>query len=802
MLSPTEQICYNGVRVIDHPCLPNVKRLDDGALPMIWEYHQHGIGLDQDHFRKLSRTLHEKSESLQEELDFVVGHPVNANSGDQVAHLIFHELGLVSPLGDPKMTASNKREVVDDEVLSSLKSQSPIVQIILDKRQVDKLLGTYVDKLPGMVGEDGRLRTTFRHTVAATGRLASENPNLQNIPTRTKDGMQVRYGFVAEKDSLGRQCKLVSLDLSQIEMVLAGHLSRDEVLLNAFIHGADIHTLTAINCFRLDRDKYLGLALKAAREENGHPVEWLDGEKAEWKIFKSTKRLPAKCFHPDTEVLTRGGWKRIVDLETGEEVIQAIPEPGRGGRHGWARLEWVVPTEVFTQYHPSGKLIHLKNQGMDLRVTPDHRMLAWTSADVPGVVEAKDFATTSMRYWVNAGVMRGEEEKQLPLQEELLLRLAVAVSVAVQADGSINQWGTVRFGFTRFTRFTRNRKIRRLVDLLTRAKVRYKRSKRKRVVSISIYKKDAAQILSLLDADKTMPWSWVGLSFFHRCIILDEAQYWDGCQQGKRYIYSTAIRKNADVLQAIAAVTGRKSRMVETQNKDWSPVFTVSVKGHNHTRTGNLKSVEYEYTGKVACLSVPSSFVLVRDGGVPVICGQTVGFGILYGQTASGAQSNILAQGGPFLEIPEVEAIINGWFGTYRGVADWMAYQHSRALRYGMVWDMWGRTRLIPEALSALKRIRGEGLRQAGNMPIQSSAQGLIKLDMAQLMPIVEYFQSFSDVRCWPLLQIHDELIFELSPNIVDEFCELAHAVMTTNVKLLAPVKASYGVAERWGDLK
>jgi DNA polymerase-1 len=441
---------------------------------MIWEYHQHGIGLDQDHFRKLSRTLHEKSESLQEELDFVVGHPVNANSGDQVAHLIFHELGLVSPLGDPKMTASNKREVVDDEVLSSLKSQSPIVQIILDKRQVDKLLGTYVDKLPGMVGEDGRLRTTFRHTVAATGRLASENPNLQNIPTRTKDGMQVRYGFVAEKDSLGRQCKLVSLDLSQIEMVLAGHLSRDEVLLNAFIHGADIHTLTAINCFRLDREWLMYLSQKAALEDAGSDPGWLPGEKEEWKKFKLTKRLPAK----------------------------------------------------------------------------------------------------------------------------------------------------------------------------------------------------------------------------------------------------------------------------------------------------------------------------------------TVGFGILYGQTASGAQSNILAQGGPFLEIPEVEAIINGWFGTYRGVADWMAYQHSRALRYGMVWDMWGRTRLIPEALSALKRIRSEGLRQAGNMPIQSSAQGLIKLDMAQLMPVVEYFQSFPDVRCWPLLQIHDELIFELSPNIVDEFCELAHAVMTTNVKLLAPVKASYGVAERWGDLK
>lgn len=474
MLSPCTQRCYNGVRVLDHPCLPNVQRLDNGALPMIWEYHKHGINLDQEHFKRLAAQLEVKSAALQEELDYVAGYFLNANSGDQVADFIFRDLGLTPRTGAAKLTAGGKREVVDDEVLSALKDQSPIVQKILDKRQVDKLLGTYVHKLPTMVDEDGRLRTTFRHTVAATGRLASEDPNLQNIPTRTRDGMQVRYGFTATKDQLGRQCKLASLDLSQIEMVLAGHMSNDHVLLQAFKDGTDIHTLTATNCFKLNRDKYLGLAMKASREEDGHPVEWLEGEKAEWKKFKSTKRLPAK----------------------------------------------------------------------------------------------------------------------------------------------------------------------------------------------------------------------------------------------------------------------------------------------------------------------------------------TVGFGILYGQTAVGAQSNILAQGGPFLEQSEVDDIITGWFTLYAGVAEWMDLQHSRALRYGMVWDMWGRVRLIPEAHSQVRRIRSEGLRQAGNMPIQSSAQGLIKLDMCQIMPVVEYFQSFPDVRCWPLLQIHDELIFELSPNIVDDFCGLAHGIMTTNVELQVPVRASWGTAESWGDLK
>jgi len=83
-----------------------------------------------------------------------------------------------------------------------------------------------------------------------------------------------------------------------------------------------------------------------------------------------------------------------------------------------------------------------------------------------------------------------------------------------------------------------------------------------------------------------------------------------------------------------------------------------------------------------------------------------------------------------------------------------------------------------------------------------SSAQGMLKVAMAELMPVVAYYQSFPDIRCWPLLQIHDELIFELSPNIADEFCEWAVMVMTQGVRLSVPVRASSATAYRWGDLK
>lgn len=180
---------------------------------------------------------------------------------------------------------------------------------------------------------------------------------------------------------------------------------------------------------------------------------------------------------------------------------------------------------------------------------------------------------------------------------------------------------------------------------------------------------------------------------------------------------------------------------------------------------------------------------------------KTLGFGILYGVTPRGLQQQILSAGGPFWTEEECEEAIKLWYAVYQGVYEWTCWQHSRARRYGCVWDHFGRWREVPEVRSTIESVISAGLRQAGNMPIQSGAQGVIKLAMAEVVPLVEYYQSLGE-KCIPLLQIHDELLFELSHNIAEEFCAQVREIMQNAVALPIPIGSSRDIAATLGDLK
>ena len=181
---------------------------------------------------------------------------------------------------------------------------------------------------------------------------------------------------------------------------------------------------------------------------------------------------------------------------------------------------------------------------------------------------------------------------------------------------------------------------------------------------------------------------------------------------------------------------------------------------------------------------------------------KTLGFGVLYGVTPAGLILQIAAAGGPRWEIPESEDFIRQWFGVYEGIHRWMELQHARARRYGMVWDAFGRIRRIPEVYSVHRGVVNAGLRQAGNQPVQASAQGTIKLAMAEVVGLIQEYQACPGVICWPLLQIHDELLFELSTDIAEDFTQRAHGIMVNVCPLNIPVRAGMDIGDRWGDLK
>jgi DNA polymerase-1 len=194
-----------------------------------------GVAVDRSALSELGTAFTAEIARLERESEQAVGHPVALGSPKQLGELLFVELNL--PKGKKTKTGAWS---TDASVLEEIQGEHPIVGIAMEWRTVSKLQSTYVEALPKLVEGDGRVHTTFQQAVAATGRLSSTDPNLQNIPIRTALGRKIRNTFIAEKGNT-----LVAADYSQIELRILAHVTRDEHLIAAFAAGEDIHRATA-----------------------------------------------------------------------------------------------------------------------------------------------------------------------------------------------------------------------------------------------------------------------------------------------------------------------------------------------------------------------------------------------------------------------------------------------------------------------------------------------------------------------------------------------------------------------------
>ncbi len=213
---------------------------DDIELPLagvLARMEHTGIRVDPVELGRLSALLETDIARLTGEIHSIAGHEFNISSPQQLGKILFEEMGLPAPVRYGK----GKTISTAADVLENLAPEYPIVRKVLDYRQLTKLKGTYVDALPALIDpETGRLHTSFNQTGAATGRLSSSNPNLQNIPIKTELGREIRAAFVPREG-----WNLVVADYSQIELRLLAHMSGDPVLVEAFRNGEDIHTRTA-----------------------------------------------------------------------------------------------------------------------------------------------------------------------------------------------------------------------------------------------------------------------------------------------------------------------------------------------------------------------------------------------------------------------------------------------------------------------------------------------------------------------------------------------------------------------------
>jgi DNA polymerase-1 len=202
-----------------------------------------GIRIDPVQLKVLSGQLEADIQRLSAEIYELAGKPFNINSPVQLGKVLFEEMNLPAPVKYGK----GKTISTAADILEGLAAEHEIARKVLDYRQLAKLKGTYIDALPELIdSKTGRLHTTFNQAGAATGRLSSSNPNLQNIPIRTELGREIRSAFVPREG-----WKLVVADYSQIELRLLAHMSHDPVLVSAFRNGEDIHTRTAAEVFRV-----------------------------------------------------------------------------------------------------------------------------------------------------------------------------------------------------------------------------------------------------------------------------------------------------------------------------------------------------------------------------------------------------------------------------------------------------------------------------------------------------------------------------------------------------------------------
>jgi len=205
-----------------------------------------GIMLDVAFLKTLSKKFHTELTSLEKEIYALAGMAFNINSPKQLGEVLFDTLGLTPK--NAKKTAGGQRSTKESE-LEKLREEHPIIEKLLRYRELQKLVSTYVDNLPQMVGSDGRIHSTLLQTGAATGRMASKDPNLQNIPIRTEEGRLVRGAFIAAP---GYQ--LVAIDYSQIELRIAAILSQDKNMIDIFKRGEDVHAGVAARVFGVKQE--------------------------------------------------------------------------------------------------------------------------------------------------------------------------------------------------------------------------------------------------------------------------------------------------------------------------------------------------------------------------------------------------------------------------------------------------------------------------------------------------------------------------------------------------------------------
>ena len=234
------------VQIIDKSSIELLETIDYPLLFVLLEMERKGALIDTNHLNKLSKEFGAKLLNLVQKIHGASGSVFNIDSPKQLSEILFEKLQIDTK--GLKKTSTGYFST-SESVLQKLSDENEIVKDILEYRSLAKLKSTYTDKISEICDQNSRVHTSYHQAVTSTGRLSSSDPNLQNIPIRTKEGITIREAFIAPKNK-----KILAMDYSQIELRLMAHYSQDPIMLNSFKNDEDIHKRTASEIFGIEID--------------------------------------------------------------------------------------------------------------------------------------------------------------------------------------------------------------------------------------------------------------------------------------------------------------------------------------------------------------------------------------------------------------------------------------------------------------------------------------------------------------------------------------------------------------------
>ncbi len=315
-------------------------------IRVIYQMEKNGVKLDTGLLQRMSHEFAEKIATIKDEVFQIAGEEFNLNSPRQLSQILFQKLKL------PVIKKIKTGFSTNAQVLNQLSEKHEVVAKILYHRELEKLKNTYIDKLPKLINpQTGRIHTSFNQTGTSTGRLSSNNPNLQNIPIRTELGRSIRNAFVAEKGNI-----YLSADYSQIELRILAHLSQDENLLDAFSGDKDIHSFTAAQLFNVDQDIVSNEMRRIAKTINFGIIYGMSSyglasslgmgrEEAQQYIEAYFQRYKQVKEYIDQQIITARRNKYVTTMLNRIRYLDGIDSSNRGVREFYERTAINTPIQ-------------------------------------------------------------------------------------------------------------------------------------------------------------------------------------------------------------------------------------------------------------------------------------------------------------------------------------------------------------------------------------------------------------------------------------------------------------------------